>query len=266
VCYTHCVLLTTDTEQTRFIGVTVYQNPRMKELKKHSNPYAGGRWSRDDGGDSDAESAGDDGSGHASDDGSDHLADHTGSTPSSHRHAKQTLRKRTRDDDTSLLSIQLPPGAPSSQPPIVVLVVDDDAVTRMLLESFLRHFGVRSVLAKSGREALSLLLANPSLFTMAIVDCCMPDMDGFELLEQRNRTPAIVHVAFVLMTAVEGTETAERAHRLGADDYLRKPIPREILRRRIEHFAARRQWHALEKALELRVSAFPPGTATQMAP
>ena len=107
-----------------------------------------------------------------------------------------------------------------------VLVVDDEAVVR---ESYMRTLsGVsdRVSAALSGREALRLMEDEP--FDVILLDLRMPEMDGIEVLREiKKRWPAS---QVVIITGYPSLETAKEAAKLGAYNYLSKPVgPKEIV-------------------------------------
>ncbi len=116
-----------------------------------------------------------------------------------------------------------------------ILIVDDevdflDSVARML-----RIEGYENVTAVSNPREVDALL-NVTPFDMAFLDITMPEMDGIELLEViKKKSP---QTECVMITANEGIGNVIRAIKLGAYDYLLKPVMPEQLT------------HALEKALE----------------
>ncbi|HTO53717.1 MAG TPA: diguanylate cyclase [Myxococcota bacterium] len=120
-----------------------------------------------------------------------------------------------------------------------VLVVDDDRLIRELTRDALVQEGFRVATAASGREALSRL-TDEGPFDLVITDLSMREMDGLELLERVKR--ASPHTEVIVLTGYASLESALQAMRLGAADYLRKPVSapeitygvkRTLLRRRL---------------------------------
>ncbi len=111
-----------------------------------------------------------------------------------------------------------------------ILIVDDDPGFREFLRLFLEREGYRVSLARDGKEALSRLEeVNPDLI---LLDLRMPEMGGLEFLEhlrrQGNETPVIV------ITAYASLDSAVKAKKEGAYDYLPKPFRLEDLRRKLK--------------------------------
>src|SRR5262245_2737486 len=102
-----------------------------------------------------------------------------------------------------------------------VLVVDDDRLIRELARDTLAAEGFQVTLASSGGEALRLLAAEAP-FELVLTDLSMREMDGLQLLEHVKRLHPKCDV--VILTAYASLETALEAMRLGAIDYLRKPV------------------------------------------
>ena len=100
-----------------------------------------------------------------------------------------------------------------------VLIVDDDAMTRKTLAMALEdRFETRT--AADGREALALLAGQK--FDLVLSDLDMPQMDGITLLEKLNELEAGLPVIFI--TGQGTIETAVKAMKLGAYDYVSKPV------------------------------------------
>ncbi|OAI27837.1 DNA-binding response regulator [Methylosinus sp. R-45379] len=109
-----------------------------------------------------------------------------------------------------------------------ILCIDDDFETSSLIAEELEDRGFNVVLASSGQQALSLLPdIRPDL---VLSDISMPSMSGFEVLENFARSaPHIARTPFVFLTAMSDRETELKGRRLGADDYVSKPIDFDLL-------------------------------------
>ncbi len=109
------------------------------------------------------------------------------------------------------------------------LLVDDLEENLLALAALLRRPGLEIVTARSGTEALELLLAHE--FALALIDVQMPSMDGFELAELMRGTERTRQVPIIFVTA-GGREQHRlfKGYELGAVDFLYKPIDAHILR------------------------------------
>lgn len=115
-------------------------------------------------------------------------------------------------------------GTPAANDRLVrVLLVDDNVINQRLAARLLQKLGCEVAVASSGREALELLAAGPQ--DLVIMDCQMPDLDGYETTRQiradegdGRRTP------IVAMTAYAMRGDRERCLAAGMDDYYSKPV------------------------------------------
>jgi DNA-binding NtrC family response regulator len=103
-----------------------------------------------------------------------------------------------------------------------VLVVDDNADTRGLVVDFCNQFGFSVTQAPDGRAAVTALLRAPGRFHVVVTDLNMPGADGFEVLRVARSVNAGCYV--VMITGYATLDTALRAVREGAYDYLPKPF------------------------------------------
>jgi len=103
----------------------------------------------------------------------------------------------------------------------IALVVDDERFFQTILEDFAgQRLGMRTLLAKDGETALSLLEREP--VDLVFLDIIMPGMDGLEVLRQvKERRPAL---PVIMVTASGAIDNAIIALRQGADDFFRKPV------------------------------------------
>jgi class 3 adenylate cyclase len=111
------------------------------------------------------------------------------------------------------------------------LVVDDNKVNRLLMARSLDLQGHRVALAENGRIALEMLRREP--FDLLLLDIEMPEMDGFQVLEQLKADPQLRDIPVIVTSSVEGVANIVRCIELGAEDYLAKPVNPVLLRARI---------------------------------
>src|SRR5215469_13140863 len=96
---------------------------------------------------------------------------------------------RSRDDMTH------PPGEattthqPPSTPTSSLLVVDDNSMNRIMLSRYISKLGYQAALAENGRQALDKLQTEP--FDLVLLDVEMPEMDGYQVLEQLKVSPRL---------------------------------------------------------------------------
>jgi DNA-binding NtrC family response regulator len=108
---------------------------------------------------------------------------------------------------------------------IGILVVDDELIVRESLSKWFREDGFRVDAAESAAAALRKLQAGP--WNIMLVDIKMPGMDGIELLQRVRQTSKDVVV--IVITAFATVDTAVKALKEGAFDYITKPIDPDYL-------------------------------------
>jgi diguanylate cyclase (GGDEF)-like protein len=118
-----------------------------------------------------------------------------------------------------------------------ILAVDDQLYFRVYLEDLLREADYEPTTCSSGAEALAAL--ETGVFDVVITDLVMPGMDGSELVQRaKERWP---QQEIVVVTSVGDVKTAVDAMKLGATDYLLKPLDRTALLRSLAGIRERRQ-------------------------
>ena len=143
-----------------------------------------------------------------------------------------------------------------ARPRLSVLVVDDDAATRDGLKALLETWGYAATAAPDGKSALDICNAN--LPHAVVTDLMMPGMTGLEFVEALG---ARAQQLAVIMVTGQGTiETAVQAIKLGAYDYLTKPLEppklREVLERGLKQVALAREANALRQKLESPLGSY----------
>jgi DNA-binding NtrC family response regulator len=117
-----------------------------------------------------------------------------------------------------------------------ILVADDEEVVRANLQEFLTSNGYLVDTASDGEEALQRVLVED--YALVLTDIRMPEIDGIELLKRIVTERPQTYV--LIMTAYASVETAVEALRLGAYDYILKPVIFENLTQRIQNLFAYR--------------------------
>jgi adenylate cyclase len=115
--------------------------------------------------------------------------------------------------------------------PARLLVVDDNKVNRLLLTRSLELQGHSVASAENGRVALEMLRREG--FDLLLLDMEMPEMDGFQVLEQLGNDRQLRDVPVIVTSSLEGVENVVRCIELGAEDYLSKPVNPGLLKARI---------------------------------
>jgi two-component system sensor histidine kinase/response regulator len=119
--------------------------------------------------------------------------------------------------------------------PVKFLIVDDREDNIHALEALLRRDDIQILTARSGRDALELLLVHE--VALAFLDVQMPEMDGFELAELMRGRERTRQVPIIFVTAGARDQTRLfKGYEAGAVDFLFKPIEPHILRHKAETF------------------------------
>ncbi len=129
--------------------------------------------------------------------------------------AKQNMLERLHSSDENLVGQK-------------VLLVDDDARNIFALASVLERRGMEVLTASTGREAIALLEAQPTV-AIALMDIMMPEMDGYQTMEVIRANPAFRRLPIIALTAKAMKGDREKCLDAGASDYLAKPVNTEQL-------------------------------------
>ena len=112
-----------------------------------------------------------------------------------------------------------------------ILLVEDNPINQMVAQKMLEKIGSKAVIANNGIEALELLALQA--FDLVLMDCQMPEMDGFDATREIRRleikTLAQKRLPVIAMTANVMSGDRERCLEVGMDDYIGKPVQRDQL-------------------------------------
>ena len=109
-----------------------------------------------------------------------------------------------------------------------ILCIEDDHEAAALIAEELTDRGFDVTVAHDGHEGFVSILKNAP--DLVLCDVSLPVMSGFEVLERLNAlAPRLPHVPFAFLTALADRDNELRARRLGADDYVTKPIDFDVL-------------------------------------
>lgn len=103
-----------------------------------------------------------------------------------------------------------------------VLIVDDDSNNRLCLSDFLEYQDFNVLSAENGLAGLQLTKKfQPDLI---LCDINMPKLDGYGFLKRLRADAATANIPFIFMTGLDSSASRSQAMRLGANDYLVKPV------------------------------------------
>lgn len=118
-----------------------------------------------------------------------------------------------------------------------VLLAEDERLMAQMMADMLAELPIEVILARNGREALALIEeGRPDL---VLLDCMMPEMDGFEVAATLKANPETQDIPVIFLTARGRVEDKIRGLELGAEDYLIKPVRREEMLARVRNVLRR---------------------------
>jgi two-component system, cell cycle response regulator len=113
-----------------------------------------------------------------------------------------------------------------------VLIAEDDAICRKILQTWLRNWGYRVIVADDGAKAWDIL-QQENAPELLILDWVMPEIDGTELCRRVRERQQVSYQYILLVTANDDKQDVVRGLEAGADDYLTKPFDANELRARM---------------------------------
>jgi PAS domain S-box-containing protein len=163
--------------------------------------------------------------------------------PSQLKHALTLLLSSPTEFAASLASLRIETGkaAPETPPETrgYLLIAEDNLVNQRLAARLVERMGYRVDVVQNGREAVDALARFQ--YSAVLMDCQMPEMDGFEATaEIRRREAPDRRTAIVAMTAHAMSGDRERCLAAGMDDYISKPIRPQELAQMLEHWTTPR--------------------------
>lgn len=115
-----------------------------------------------------------------------------------------------------------------------VLIVDDSEFNRELLCGILgESFEIME--ADSGKEGLKLLRRYGTQISVVLLDIIMPEMNGFDVLDEMNREHWLDNIPVIMISADDSDENIRRAFDLGVTDYICRPFDAKVVERRIRN-------------------------------
>ena len=113
-----------------------------------------------------------------------------------------------------------------------ILVVDDIASNRHIVVTYLKKQGISNIFqAENGHEALEHIRSNPT--DLLLLDVMMPEVDGFEVLEQMKKDQDLRNIPVIMITALNDMDSTIKCIKSGAEDYLLKPFNKVLLQARV---------------------------------
>ncbi|MFP3868838.1 MAG: adenylate/guanylate cyclase domain-containing protein [Desulfobacteraceae bacterium] len=128
-----------------------------------------------------------------------------------------------------------------------ILVVDDNRMNRLMLARSLEQQGHRVAFAEHGRQALKMLTEQD--FDLILLDIEMPEMNGYQVLEQLAGDFHWRDLPVIMISAVEEIDSVVRCIEMGAEDYLTKPFNPVLLQARVDASLEKKRLRDEQRAL-----------------
>ena len=142
--------------------------------------------------------------------------------------ARAAQNSPPRDESSS----ETQPDESEDQSPTRLLIVEDNPVNQMVAKAMLEQLGMHCELAEDGVIALDKLKAQPDHFALILMDCQMPNLDGYattKAIRQGEAGEGYCPIPIVAMTANAMTGDKEKCLKCGMDDYISKPVTPDML-------------------------------------
>ncbi|WP_156509172.1 response regulator, partial [Oleiphilus sp. HI0132] len=122
---------------------------------------------------------------------------------------------------------------------VQILLVEDNEINQLVAKELLSHMGYHIDVAGNGVEALATLNSSDKIYDLVLMDCQMPEMDGYEAsknIREGLGGEAYKNVPILALTANAMKGDREKCLAAGMTDYVSKPIIREDLERTLHKY------------------------------
>lgn len=116
-----------------------------------------------------------------------------------------------------------------------IMIIDDDERNIFALNAVLRSKGFACVAAASARQGLDILQKEKNI-SIALIDMMMPEMDGYQMIAEIRKEPALQELPLIAVTAQAMMGDKQKCLDSGADNYIAKPINVDILLKILEQY------------------------------
>lgn len=123
------------------------------------------------------------------------------------------------------MSTQINPEVNQAQ--ITIAIVDDIPLNVLLIQKMLGRFKFNLVTANNGQDALNLIAEKP--VDLVLLDIMMPGIDGYEVLQRLRSDEKTKTLPVIILSALNSSDDITKGRKLGADDFITKPIILEKL-------------------------------------
>jgi CheY-like chemotaxis protein len=162
---------------------------------------------------------------------------------------KPRKRKAKTSEEASAMPIRAVPELAGSK----MLIVDDDIRNIYSLTSVLESYDVEVVHAENGKDGILILEQTPGI-DVALIDIMMPDMDGYETMQQIRQRAELAELPLIAVTAKAMKGDRQKCLDAGASDYIAKPVDIDLLLALLRVWVARARG-AAERTETVQVEA-----------
>ncbi|TDW97548.1 response regulator [Dinghuibacter silviterrae] len=120
-----------------------------------------------------------------------------------------------------------------------ILIIDDNDIVQMVLQKILVKEGYSVDVAVNGKEGLTFI--DQEEYDLIITDLMMPYANGFEIISKIRQHPKGRHAPVIIISSVTQEDSVSEGFKLGADDYLKKPITGKELILRVKRLIESRK-------------------------
>ncbi len=117
-----------------------------------------------------------------------------------------------------------------------ILIVDDSRTQLFALEKLLKAEGVKTYTAENGKQGI--LMARHVKPDLILMDIVMPEINGFQATRYLTRQADTGHIPIIIISGSDQQSDKAWGLKLGAKDYLQKPVKRELLLQKISQWTA----------------------------
>ncbi|KAG8406386.1 hypothetical protein J3458_021221 [Metarhizium acridum] len=143
-----------------------------------------------------------------------------------------------------------------------ILVVEDNIINQKVLVGMLHSLGLKNIaVASDGAQAVSIVNGSPGEFDMVLMDVSMPVMDGFEATASIRRLGSNVPIVAMTANALRGYR--EKCIQSGMDDYIPKPVSRNLLLRKLLLWLDPMKQQPVRPTMEVNLLETPPITPSE---
>ncbi|MBD1841935.1 response regulator [Cyanobacteria bacterium FACHB-63] len=133
-----------------------------------------------------------------------------------------------------------------------ILLVEDNIVNQKVTLNQLKHLGYTADVAANGKEAIEMLSQIP--YNLVFMDCQMPILDGYEATRVIRKQQTEHQSIIIALTANAMLEDRERCLAAGMDDYLSKPISKEMLSEKLTYWGELLEQQTVEQPMNLAIN------------